>query len=447
MFKLKILENQRSKIVVKNILGSFFVKGLSILITLFLVPITVNLLDKEKYGIWLTLFSLVNWFSMMDVGIGNGFRNKFTEAVSNKEETVAKQLMQTFYAAMGLISFGLLCIYCIIHPFLDWLSILNVSENVGENLNLIVLATVSLFCLQLYLKNISTVLLSLHKTSLSNFLIFLGNLLALLGIFVLNYFGKVNLFSIALVYMVAPNLVFIVTSLILFKGSLKQYSPFPIKIFKDRLQSLVGLGFKFFFIQITTIIMFSSDNFIISRLFGPGEVTPYNIAYRLFFTVYTCFIIVMTPFWSAFGEANTRNDNTWIIKSIKKLIFFWFFFSLAIVALYFLSDWIYHLWIGNIVKVDNHLSLQLALFAIILSWTAIFSYFLNGVGKIKIQLYISIFQCICNIPLAIFFAKTLNLNTAGIMLATNLNLLIPAIMLAYQSYLIINGKANGVWNE
>jgi len=447
MLKIKLLENQRSKIVVKNIIGSFFVKGLSILITLFLIPITVNLLDKEKYGIWLTLFSLVNWFSMMDVGIGNGFRNKFTEAVSVNDEAVAKQLMQTFYAAMGLISFGLLCIYCIIHPFLNWPSILNVSHNVGENLNLIVLSTVSLFCLQLYLKNISTVLLSLQKTSLSNFLIFLGNFFALLGIFVLNYFGKVNLFTIALVYMIAPNLVFIVTSVILFKGSLKQYSPFPIKIFKSRLQSLVGLGFKFFFIQITTIIMFSSDNFIISRLFGPGEVTPYNIAYRLFFTVYTCFIIVMGPFWSAFGEANTRKDKTWIVKSIKKLMLFWLFFSLAIVALYFLSGWIYHIWIGNIVKVDNHLSFQLALFAIILSWTAIFAYYLNGVGKIKVQLYISIFQCICNIPLAIFFAKTMNLNTAGIMLATNLNLLIPAVMLAYQSYLIINDKAIGVWNE
>jgi len=447
MLKGKGQSSSRNSIVLKNIFGSFLVKGFSILIGLFLVPITVKLLDQEKYGVWLTLFSVVSWFSMMDVGLGNGFRNKFTEAISHDQKHDAKELMQTFYSAMALISTGIFIVYLAIHSFLNWSSILNVSPGFNENLGGIVLFTFGLFCLQLFTKNITTVLLALHKTTYSNFLLFLGNLLALLGIFILSQLHMISLFSIAMVFMITPNIVFIVTSILLFNGSLKEYSPLPIKLLKGRLNSLLGLGFKFFFIQITTIIMFSSDNMIITQLFGPSAVTPYNISYRLFFSVYSCFIIVMGPFWTAFGEASAKNDKAWILKSLKKLILFWIVFSIGILCVLFFSNTIYNLWVGKMVIIPFNLSIQLALYAIVLSWTAIFAYFLNGIGKIKVQLYISIFQCLCNIPLAIIFAKYLHMGTAGIILATNINMIFAALILSYQVYKITNDTANGIWIE
>ena len=75
--------SKRSIIIKKNIAGSFLVKGLNIVISLLLIPITLNILDPVKYGIWITIFSIVNWFNMMDIGIGNGFRNKFTSQVQH----------------------------------------------------------------------------------------------------------------------------------------------------------------------------------------------------------------------------------------------------------------------------------------------------------------------------------------------------------------------------
>ena len=52
----KILGKQkRSKDVVKNVLASIVLKGADIIISLLLVPLTINYLDVESYGIWLTL--------------------------------------------------------------------------------------------------------------------------------------------------------------------------------------------------------------------------------------------------------------------------------------------------------------------------------------------------------------------------------------------------------
>ncbi len=67
----------------KNIFASFVIKGSSIIVGLFLVPLTINYLSPTKYGIWITLSSIIGWFSFFDIGLGNGLRNKFTEAVSN----------------------------------------------------------------------------------------------------------------------------------------------------------------------------------------------------------------------------------------------------------------------------------------------------------------------------------------------------------------------------
>src|ERR1035437_10668458 len=75
--------NQRSIKAKKNILVISIIKGCSIAVSLLLVPITIHYVNPTRYGIWLTLSSIVGWFSFFDVGLGNGLRNKFAEAVTN----------------------------------------------------------------------------------------------------------------------------------------------------------------------------------------------------------------------------------------------------------------------------------------------------------------------------------------------------------------------------
>jgi O-antigen/teichoic acid export membrane protein len=53
----------RSVKVKKNILGLFLIKGGSIAISLILVPLTIHYINPSRYGIWLTLSSIIVWFS------------------------------------------------------------------------------------------------------------------------------------------------------------------------------------------------------------------------------------------------------------------------------------------------------------------------------------------------------------------------------------------------
>jgi len=209
----------------------------------------------------------------------------------------------------------------------------------------------------------------------------------------------------------------------------------------------MGLGIKFFFIQITTVILFSTDNIVITQLFGPRSVTPYAITYRLFSTTLVFLTIIVTPFWSAFTEASAKNDTPWIVRSMKKLILTWVIFSIGVILLWTISPFVMHKWVGRQIQVSYALTFQFALFAIITGWNSPFVFYISGVGKIKLSLWIAFVQCILAIPITIFCAKPLHLGTTGVIMGTNIVLLIPAVLIPIQYYKIINQRAAGIWNQ
>lgn len=76
--------NTRNKMLTTNILYSSILKIISLSTSLLIVPITINYLNKEVYGIWMTITSILFWINTFDIGLGNGMRNYLTEAISQK---------------------------------------------------------------------------------------------------------------------------------------------------------------------------------------------------------------------------------------------------------------------------------------------------------------------------------------------------------------------------
>ena len=90
-------KHERTRLAQKNILLSFVIKGLSIALNLVFVPLTINYIDAERYGIWLTLSSIILWFNFFDLGLGNGLRNKLVEAIVKKD--VAEEVTEAVVEA------------------------------------------------------------------------------------------------------------------------------------------------------------------------------------------------------------------------------------------------------------------------------------------------------------------------------------------------------------
>ena len=122
--------HERSIKAKKNILASFLIKGCSIAVSLIIVPVTINYINSSRYGIWLTLSSIVGWLSFFDIGLTQGLRNKFAEAKAKNDDSIARIYISTTYVILGIIFTCIWLLFLVGNNFLDWSKILNVPVSV-----------------------------------------------------------------------------------------------------------------------------------------------------------------------------------------------------------------------------------------------------------------------------------------------------------------------------
>jgi O-antigen/teichoic acid export membrane protein len=441
-----ILKNQdeRTRKAQLNIIYSFLIKGVSILTYLLLVPITLRFLNPVEYGIWLTLNSILMWVNTFDIGLGNGLRNKLTEAFAKDDHEKAKIYVSTTYTVLFFVMIALFILFFIINKFLWWPSILNIDASLVPNIDVIVLMSFGLFCVTFILKLIGNIYLALQKAALNNFLVMMGQLLSLILIYIFSFKdGSGDLFSVALIYSISPVFVYLVAYPLTFKGEFRYLLP-NIKFYRrEYIKSLMGLGGQFFLIQIAGLIIFSTSNLIITNRFGPESVTVYNVAYRYYSVVPMLFSIILTPIWSATTDAYVRKDYDWInrsMKKVKKLLAITFF---GLIIMTCLAPFIYKLWVGNAIQVPNSLSVLMAIYIFVLVLSLSYSSFLNGTGILRLQVWNTVVAALLFIPLTLGFG--LQFGIQGITLVLIIVNLSGVVFNILQFNKILSGSAKGIW--
>ena len=435
--------HERSVKAMKNILASFLIKGGNIAISLVLVPLTIHYINPTQYGIWITLSSIIGWFGFFDIGLGNGLRNRFAESVANGKHDLARIYVSTTYAILSIIIITVLIIFFCINPYLSWSKILNAPPHMAGELSLLALIVFVFFCIQLVVQLITTVLTANQQPAKASFYNLLGSLLSLLVIYILTKTTSGNLIYLGFSLSLMPVLVLIFSSIWLYSHKYRKYAPSIKYVNFKFIPNLIGLGIKFFILQIAVVILYQTSNIIIAQLFGPEQVTPYNIAYKYFSIVPMIMSITIMPFWSAFTEAWVKKDILWIKNTMKKLRYFWAILSTAALIMLIFSNFIYRIWIGKDIIVPASVSIVLAVYVIINAWNGIYSHFLNGVGIIRLQLYSAIFGMAVNIPMAVYFGKIIGIS--GVILSTVLLGGINMVWSVIQYNKIIHFKAKGLW--
>jgi O-antigen/teichoic acid export membrane protein len=435
--------SERSILAKKNIAVSFIIRVCSIGIGLLLIPLVLHVISPAEYGVWLTISSFIGWFSFFDIGLGNGLRNKFAEAMAKNDLERARQFVSTTYAMMVMIICAISIIFFLVNIFVDWVVVFNASMTLSDDLTLLVPIVFGLFAVQFVVQLLSNVLLADQRPALNNFIGLLGSVFTLAGILLLDKYAMANLFSIGIVFTAAPLLILCIAHLILYHTRYKQVSPSIQSINMSYAKELTSLGFQFFIIQIAVLILFTTSNMIIVQYLGPTEVTTYNIALKYFGIINSVFILIATPFWSAITDAYHRNDIAWIRNSIRKLIQVWALFCIIVVVMLVGADYAYMLWIGDAVQIPFMVSVMLAIFITLTNWSSIFATFLNGTGKIRLQLYSALFVSIINIPLSIYLVEIYGL--PGVILGSIVCVGIGSIWAPIQYYKLINNTATGLW--
>ncbi len=429
----------------KNIVISFAIKGLSIAINLALVPLTINYVNPTQYGIWLTLSSVVSWFSFFDIGLGGGLRNKFAEAkaIGNLDE--ARIYVSTTYAVLSIVFVSIWLLFIFVNNFIDWTKILNTSPEMASELSGLALIVFSFFCIQMILKTINIVLIADQKPAKAATFDMLGQLIALVIIFVLTQTTKGSLIYLGLSLGAAPVFILLVSSIYFYSKKYNYFSPSIKWVNFHYAKDIMKLGASFFLIQIAIIVVYQSNNFIILQIGSPKDVTVFNIAYKYMSISYMVFSIIMGPFWSAFTDAFFKADYLWMKSTLKKLRIISYLLILSLIFLVLVSDYAYKLWIGNSIEIPFKVSLAVGVYMGLLIVISANTQILYGIGKIRIQLITYSLATIFHIPLAFYLGRQLGI--IGVLSSVFLFYAIISLFSTKQVNLLINKKAKGIWNK
>ena len=224
MMKIKSLEYVRGhiqnahprtrKAQINTIMG-LAVKGAGMLISLLLVPLTIDYLSKETYGTWLTISSIVTMLSFLDIGIGNGLRNKFSEAVTRQDTTLARSYVSTSYFIFGSIQTVFLLLFVAFFRFLPWQRIFNTTIDI-EQLQLVVLLTVAAMAIKMVLDIVLYLLFALQESGQVGLINLISNILILVGIYGLKRFADGNLIYLAAITVGIPVLVMVISGFVFY---------------------------------------------------------------------------------------------------------------------------------------------------------------------------------------------------------------------------------------
>ncbi len=441
------IKSDRTKKITKNVFISFLFKGGSIIINFLLVPITINYLDIENYGIWLTLTSFISWFSFFDIGLGNGLRNKFAEAKAKGDIALARGYVSSAYFTIGAISFSIFILFLIFNFFIDWTLIFNTSKSLKNDLGHLMLIVFGFFGLQMVVNLITTIYSADQQPSMQGKINFFTQLGTLIIIWIMTKTCENSLFMFGLVFSAFPFVILFWLNWFSFNNKYKSFKPSLVLWKREYLNDIFGLGFKFFIIQFAGIVIYSTDSLIISNMLSPQDVVPFHMVFKYFSISTMIFSIISTPYWSGFTEAYANNDKQWINNSIKVLVKFSLLFIIGCFILLFCSKWVYQFWIGEKVYIPLSLSILMMVYFIQVLFITPFTMYINGTGKILIQTLQGIFSALINIPLSIYFIKHFNMGSSGVILATIISLIPSLILAPIQTWKLTKGTAINLFNK
>ena len=440
----KTISNHRSSLLQKNILASFLIKGWSAVIVLLLVPVTLHCLGDYKNGIWLTISSLLLWIDNMDIGLGNGLRNKIAEYMAHNEVQRARQLVSSTFALLSCIIIPVILVLVVLILTCDTYHVFNASPSIVNDLDMVLIVTIMLVCTTFVFKLIGNFYMGMQLPAVSNLLIAIGQTLALIGTYIVYWSGSHSLMHIAIVNTASPLLVYLIAFPYTFLYKYPHLRPSCQLIDFKEAKAVVNTGIQFFIMQISSVILFMTSNILISNLFTPALVTPYQITYRYFSILLVAFTVICMPFWNATTDAYERGDIQWIRNATRKLRMMIIGIIVCMAMMVVLSPWVYSIWIGDSITIDIRMSIVMATYIFILIYSMRYSYFINGIGKLRLQLIFTTTAAFFFIPLA-YLTTIWTHNIIWFMVVMCLINIPGLIVNRIQFYKLINGTAKGIW--
>lgn len=384
---------ERHRRIVLSAAAGLAARLVSAAVSLLTVPLTIGYLGNERYGIWLTVSSVVAMTSFADLGIGNGLLTKVSEADGKGDQEDLRRFVSSGFFMLLAVASGLSLVTITVAPLVDWAHLLGVNTTLARGeVRPVLLALALNYYLAMPFTVVQRVQLGLQAGYASALWTMAGSILTLVGI-VIATFLKAGLVPLVLVLSGTPTIITLVNFAWYFgrecPGARPQFSAFD----RSRAGELLRTGGMFVVLQLAISLAYISDNVVVARTLGASAVPMLAVPSRLFLLVMLPCSLIVGPLWPAYGEAHARGDSAWAGRTLRRSITA----SVVVAAaggllLLFTGSFLVRAWTRGAVSTGLAVLLPLAIWTCFSAWGQATAAFLNGTGQIRAQAFAAVFM-------------------------------------------------------
>jgi O-antigen/teichoic acid export membrane protein len=281
------------------------------------VPLTVRYLGAERYGLWATLFSILAWLSLADLGLCNGLMNALSQAFGQGRRDLAREYVSTAFWGLSGIAVLLGALISLSQGRIDWMSVMHIhSPDVAHEFSVAIALAAAIFVLNLPCTMVGRVFIAMQRPEIANFWAIANTLGGLAGL-VTAIALRGGLAALVLGFSGGQLLVSIASAVWLFTRQYPDLAP-SAHIRLSSIRRVFGVSSAFFVAQLSTLMIFQSGNIIVAHNLGPRQVAPYQVTWLLAQYVQVPQQLMGASIWAAIGEAYAKGDLAWIRTLVRR---------------------------------------------------------------------------------------------------------------------------------
>lgn len=402
-------------------------KGIFVLVSALSIPIAIRYLGAEKFGIWTTISTVLAMMLVLDLGVANSLTNFISEAYARDDRAHASRYSTTAIALMVCISGLLGFAAAVLWPHLNWYEIFHLSSrSESRSVSQAVAAAVLIFLIDLPARLAVKILGGYQELRTANLFAAVGSVGNLIAIVLLVHFraGLAAMVAGSAGALVGADLACLIWVLLFSKPWLR---PRMSHLSGAAARRMMQLGTEFFMLQIAGLVVFNSDNLVVTHYLGPAQVASYSVAWRLVGYAAVVQALLTPALWPAFSEAFERGDLAWVRHAFRRTMWITMGTALAFAVLFaFLGRWIIRVWATKAAVPGETLMLLMCAWVLISTFMNNTSTVLVARGETRLQAWLGVAAAALNLALSIWLVQ--RIGAEGVILGTIASYLIVLIL-------------------
>ncbi|PEU74714.1 hypothetical protein CN386_20745 [Bacillus cereus] len=415
----------------KNIFFSFLTYLLIPILTFISVPIMLKNLGITRYGEWMLLNTIVAILLILNLGLGNTIIKSGADYIIGKNSEKFNDIISNAFTVILII--GGILVSLMFFRGERVIAFLSKEDGVNtiDSKIVVILSLWVVFKLITVLFN--SVIMTFERYDIVNLLNIVFNAAQIMGLAIMTFFMN-QLFMLCFVAMIIALLTMFAT--IIMAKRIYPLLNIKLGINGNVLKGMFNYSLYSWLQSIISTLYSQADRLIINAFLGTNALAIYSACMQLAIKIHEVPAAVTSFLFPKFSLLNQKKDN----DSLKKVYFYSSYAVIAFVLLigtvvYIFSTQILTIWLGKEFASNDAILINLTFSIISGTLFIIPTYFLNGIGRIRISTIVNGFITIANILFTIILVPYFGLLGVGYGRFIALPILIICIIYIEKKYL------------